>query len=110
MSERGSFVTEYIYCDKCFEEAKKVLLGDTKTICSQTIASWDDAAPTDWDASTELPIIAGKIGGGYRGEEFVFFENVLIPVLEKRICHTLRVAILAESGEGIYKVEPEDKE
>jgi hypothetical protein len=27
MSERGSFVTEYIYCDKCFHVVKKVLLG-----------------------------------------------------------------------------------
>lgn len=56
MSERGSFITEYIYCDKCFEACKQILLGNTKWLNSLQIH--------------ELPIIAGKIGGLYCGEEF----------------------------------------
>lgn len=47
MSERGSFCTEYVYCHKCFDACRKVLLGDVKYLNSQEIK--------------ELPIIAGKL-------------------------------------------------
>ena len=100
MSERGSFVTEYIYCPKCFEAAKKILLDRVKYLCSQTIDSW---APGD----VCLPIIAGKVGGGYSNEEFVTFETEYVPDLEAVLCHPLRIAVLADTvGERIYTVEP----
>lgn len=95
MSERGSFVTEYINCDKCFQEAKKVLLFRNKSICSTVIPSW---VPGE----EEMPIIAGKVGGigndSYPGGEFVIFEEELTPILAAVICHPLRIAVLAESG------------
>lgn len=99
MSERGSFITEYIYCSNCFEKAKQVLLARDKYLCSVVLPSW---APGD----DGLPIIAGKCGEAWQGGEFSMFENALLPELAALICHPLRIAVLAESGERLYTVHP----
>jgi hypothetical protein len=101
MSERGSFVTEYIYCDKCFAAAKGVLLANDKYLRSVVVPQWGDKGG-------ELKIIAGKVGGLYAGEELVEFEYQLIPALEQVICHPLRVAVLAERGERIFTAMPSE--
>jgi len=98
MSERGSFVTEYFYCDKCFQKAKDILLGNEKYLCSRVIDSWTKGET--------LPIIAGKIGGSYPGEELHIFELGLTEKLSKAICHPIRIAVLAECGQKIFTVEP----
>lgn len=102
MSERGSFVTEYIYCKKCLEAAESVLLSRDKSLCSSTVANWDE------NDAFELPIIAGKIGASHEGGELLFFEHQLAPKLSKLLCHPLRVAVLAESGEQIFHLGPEE--
>ena len=99
MSERGSFVTEYIHCSKCLSSAKAVLLGNDKYLCSTTIPTWDGTG-------AELPIIAGKIGGLYAGEELDTFDIYLADELSKVLCHPLRVAVLAEQGGRIFTVNP----
>lgn len=101
MSERGSFVTEYVYCDECFEKIKPILLDRVKYLCSVVIPSWSEHEPEG------LPIIAGKIGGGYLGEELVEFEYKIAPEIAKVICHPLRVAVISDSrGEQIFTIEP----
>lgn len=102
MSERGSFVTEYIYCEKCFEAAKGVLIAQGKYLCSTVVPGWNKQEP-------ELPIIAGKLGGLYAGEELVDFEFEYAPRLEDVLCHSMRVAVLAEKGERIFTVMPTEK-
>jgi len=97
MSERGSFVTEYIYCKKCFEAAKEVLLGKGKYLYSTAIQHSD---------GSEYPIIAGKVGGTSGGEEILIFELDYLPRLEATICHPMRIAVLAESGERVFTVTP----
>jgi len=101
MSERGSFVTEYIYCRKCLAIAKKVLIGNHKHLKSIVIPSLQEGQ--------ELPIIAGRIGGTYAGEELITMEHDLISKLEVGgICHQLRVAVLADNGEhDIFTAFPE---
>ncbi len=99
MSERGSFVTEYVYCLKCFEAAKGILLKRKKYLCSFVVPSWDIN-------ETGLPIIAGKVGGLYAGEELDKFEQEYIKELALVLCHSLRIAVLAESGEKIFTVKP----
>ncbi len=98
MSERGSFVTQYIDCDECFNATKKILLKTDKFLCSSVIPGWSN--------EPELPIIAGKIGGLYSGEELHTFEFEIIPDLAAKICHPLRIAVLAENGERIFTVLP----
>jgi hypothetical protein len=92
MSERGSFVTEYIYCPKCLEAAKRVLLDRDKGLCSQLIQSWDDDPEKPY-----LPIIAGKLGGSYSGEELHVMECELGPELVPLLCHSLRIAVICET-------------
>lgn len=102
MSERGSFVTEYIYCDKCFESLKKVLLARSKFLCSTTIPSWIDG-------EEELNIIAGKIGETYTGGELIYFSTEIIPEISKIICHPIRIAILPDNGEDrVFWILPND--
>lgn len=87
MSERGSFVTEYCNCEKCFAVLKKYLLGRDKYLCSVQIPSW---------CSQELPIIAGKIGGLHRGEEREVFEFDLIPKIQEEICHEVIIVVIPD--------------
>lgn len=100
MSERGSFVTEFIYCKECFEAAKRVLLKDGKFLRGVVVPSWTGCC------DPHLPIIAGKIGGFYSGEELYDFEQEIVPELSASICHELRIAVLAEVGERIFVVTP----
>lgn len=89
MSERGSFVTEYIYCEKCFEVVRRILIAHS--IMPTTIRG---------------TIIAGIIGGLHSGEELEIFECFLIPDIEKEICHPIRIAVLAEEGKKIFTAIP----
>lgn len=97
MSERGSFCTEYIYCDDCFNACKKVLLNNTKWLNSLQIH--------------ELPIIAGKIGGMYSGEEFHDMENEYIPKIQKLMCdeHKIRICVHSDSNGSIIYEFNKDK-
>lgn len=92
MSERGSFVTEYIYCDKCFEAMKKVLVCDDKYLRGVVIPMWTGGG------CPELPIIAGKVGGLYSGEEKAVFDLELRNQIEDTICHPVDVAVLCGNG------------
>jgi hypothetical protein len=97
MSERGSFCTEYIYCKECFEACKKVLLDDTKWLNSLQIH--------------ELPIIAGKIGGMYSGEEFHDMENEYIPKIQALMKDDCKIRICVHSdtsGSIIYEFNKEE--
>lgn len=73
MSQRGSFVTEYIHCDKCFEAAKSVLLSRNKYLCSVVVPHWnpDREGP-------EMPIIAGEIDYAIHHDESgpVYLEDM----------------------------------
>ena len=61
--------------------------------------------------TTDLPIIAGKIGGGYPCEEIDDFYNKYAPELAKTICHKLRVAVIPESKDKwtVFTIHPKGK-
>ena len=99
MSERGSFVTEYVYCRRCFDVARGVLLRREKYLCSVVVPSWEPGGG-------ELPIIAGKIGGLGPGDDLTGFLDDVLPELAQGLCHPLRIAILAESGNAIHTAAP----
>ena len=105
MSERGSFVTEYFYCSKCFEAVKEVLKGDEKYLKTVQIPMWKGCSQDE-----HLPILAGKIGGLYSGEELHTFEFEFIPKIAEKICHPIRIAVLVDNGEKIFKIKPNRKE
>ena len=109
VSERGSFVTEYIYCARCLASVEAVLCGERqKYLCAQRLLSWEKP----WDDTTHksLPIIAGKVGGLYGGEELHVFEFSLIPALSKLVCHRVAVAVLSDSGHhAIFVADPSQR-
>lgn len=91
MSQRGSFVTEYIYCDKCFQAAKSVLLARDKWLCSIVVPHWNPE-----HEGPEMPIIAGKLGHSWSEAHAMEYE--IGPELAKVICHPVRIAVLQEIG------------
>jgi hypothetical protein len=105
MSERGSFVTEYIYCSDCHAAARKVLLRDT---VGAERKAFDSSELPAWTGGFH-PIIAGKLGASFVGGELQDFEHYDVPVLAAAICHPLRVAVLAEEGEQIFTIQPTTK-
>jgi hypothetical protein len=92
MSERGSFVTEFIYCPKCFEKMKTALIQGEKYLDGITFKD---------------SIIAGKIGGLGRGDEFILME---LEIFDKTNapCHPVRIAVLSDTaGSSVYTVNPD---
>lgn len=92
MSERGSFCTQYIYCELCLDAVKAVLLTEEKGkyLCSVQIPSWPGGGL--------LPIVAGKIGGLGTGEELIDMEYEYIPAIEEKICHAVEIAVIPDSA------------
>lgn len=93
MSQRGSFVTEYVYCSECFEKLKKVLLDNEKYCTSIVIPS---CFPNDDD----LNIIAGKVGSTWSGGEVVEIEQRLADI-EPGLCHAMTVVVIPESEQPV---------
>jgi hypothetical protein len=91
LSERGSYVTEYVYCPECFEGLKAILFVPAEKYLTATLV-------TSWHPDKTLPIIAGKVGGLAAGEERFTFDVVLRPHIESALCHPLRIAVLPDSG------------
>jgi len=107
MSERGSFCTEYIYCKECFQAIKKLFLREDyqcKYFKAVVIPSYE---PQIID---ELPIIAGKVGGGYSGEEIFVFEEMRYKI-QIKLCHPLVIAVIPDSTEKRKFIEfkPEEE-
>lgn len=103
MSYRGSFCTEYIYCGHCLAAAKAVLLSNDKRLCSTMIPTWEE----QFEEPT-LPIIAGKVGGNYDGEEVEVIREQIAD-LEMQICHPIRIAVLGENRQELMIAYPKNR-
>ena len=106
MSERGSFVTEYMYCEGCLEKMKRVLLKDSKYLKGVQIEGWLSGLEYEswWRKLLRvrrrvkaLPIIAGKVGGLYLGDEIDMFMNGLFDE-ENAPCHPVRISVITDGG------------
>lgn len=103
MSERGSFCTEYVYCKQCFAAVKEVLERHR------------DDKYLNFTELDYYPIIAGKIGGIFAGEElFRVLPLDTTPArdafgmeLARAICHPIRIAVLPDGQQGqIIEIRP----
>ncbi len=101
MSARGSFITELIYCKKCFKAMSEVFLrndGEHMKIVFLAVAE------------ERMPIIAGKTGGTDPGDVYIEFDVWYAPNIQKVICHPVRIAVLSDGrGERIYFIGPVGK-
>lgn len=103
MSERGSFVTEYIYCKKCFEAAWEVLNRNEKWMHATIAHGYGEV-------KSQTRIISGGIGGLYPRQEIDDFKYEIIPLLQNVICCPLRMAVLAETGWFLTTIKPKGKD
>jgi hypothetical protein len=87
MTERSSFITEYIYCPECFA-TMQMHFGSIKEKYLTTLDSGDP----------NLPIIGGKIGGLGPGDDLETLTAELSKIRD-RLCHPVRVVLIAETGE-----------
>ena len=92
MSERSSFVTEYVYCNSCFAELKNVLICNDKYLCTHVLPSWEGD-------NRELPIIAGKIGGLGPGDDYIYMKEIIDSL---DLCHPVRFAFLGDDGTSVF--------
>ena len=98
MSERGSFVTEYIHCSRCLAAAREVFCSHrSKYLCAWEVPAWEGGSS---------PIIAGKISGIYNGEE-VHQIKCLAVEMGLNLCHVVRIAVIAESGTAFVIASPD---
>lgn len=97
MSERGTWLSSRIYCEKCRK-------GFTRFLDS----SGAHFPPyRHWSGMQFAPgAFCGEIGGLYAGEELHDWEYELLEALGKEICHPIRIAVLADEGQRIYEVRP----
>jgi len=105
MSERGTWATEFIYCDRCAEAFFQFL---EETGCVPLRASGMYPGESKYWSYVRLGdhAFAGCISGLHSGEELQLWEYDLIPKLKGRLCHALRVAVLADSGSQMFIVIP----
>lgn len=97
MSERGSFVTQFVYCHKCFESLKPILALNGKFLRGVVIPRWD--GPLSARGDIELPIIAGKIGDTYPGGERITLGVQMRKEIETAICHQVMIALIPDGAE-----------
>lgn len=90
MSERGTFVTEFIYCPECLEAVKKVFedADQGKFFHAEQLAM--NGVPQ--------PVLSGRIGEFWPGGEPRSFEWDILPELNKVCCHPVRVVVIPEAG------------
>jgi hypothetical protein len=93
MSERGTWVTEYIYCPGCVEQFKRFLV-DTGCLTDGS-KYWSYVQLSPW-------AFAGRISGLYAGEELHAWEH-MVQEYGPMMCHPIRIAVLAENGSQIFQ-------
>ena len=84
MSERGSFITQFMYCPKCFKKLEKVLCTGHKYLDGKSI--------------NDNSIIAGRLGSCGPGSDTVMFKYELFNK-ENAPCCPVRVALIPDSME-----------
>jgi len=95
MSERGCFITEWIYCETCRKAVGTILKAEESNYLS-CVTFINNGA-----------IIAGRVNGLYNGEEIDRFKFSINKKLTKIICHPLRISIISEDGHKLFSLESE---
>jgi len=91
VSDRGSFITDYIYCDDCMRVVEDVFfrLADESWHVQRLIG----------DGGERLPILTGKLRGLGDGDDLCDLEHKIAREMAKRVCHGVRIAALPDGRE-----------
>ncbi len=87
MSERGSFVSEFFYCEECSKAFQKAL--------SESLSG-------EFSVIAGGKIVAGSITASFDKGEILNMELYVIPKIKP--CHDFKIAVLAEGGEKVLEV------
>src|SRR6186713_2299273 len=99
MSERGSFVSEYIYCKKCFSAVFDVLKNDKSGHIDSPMRVGS------------FPIVAGKLSGMAHADALYNFNDFVLPKISDAICHDVKIALFPEGHSGvILTIKPSQKD
>lgn len=121
MSDRGSFCTEFVYCNGCFSALKRILRervgGDHNQYNIHSIILKGRIRNTFFrrfiPRRYDVPIIAGFVKSFACGDEILWFDNELREEIEAEICHPVSIAILCESNldghKAVLRYEPEEE-
>lgn len=98
MSERGSFITQYVYCGKCWRALLAALPSPTKWLAARPIVGYNN--------NEEIEILAGKIGGTSTEDILYELEAYLAGIASKLCCPLEVVAVTDDSRYIVYTVKP----
>lgn len=95
MSERGSYITNWFYCDICEELTRKSIQKIFKDFKKDGFFA---ARKNTIVKIKGQPIYAGRISGGGATDEIFIFKEIANEI-SKKICddHTIRIAVLCDS-------------
>ncbi|MCW1908605.1 MAG: hypothetical protein KIH63_004660 [Candidatus Saccharibacteria bacterium] len=103
MSERGSFITEYMYCHDCRKKVGELLTDARESgwFLAQPLATMQDDTCSIW---------GGMMYDTYSGGEIHHWEAWRNKI-EGAICHPLHVAVMSEDDDGkqIMIFKPREK-
>lgn len=101
MSERSSFVTEFIYCNRCLEKLKTALVKQEKYLAGVQI-------PIAGMDGCFTRIIAGKIGSLGPMEEVMTLMDAFNK--DNAPCHPIRICVLHDDGNSVvYVIGPDGR-
>lgn len=95
MSERGSFVTEYIYNESDYKIIRKALDKNSKYLCISPPAYWDYK-------ENEMPIVSGKVGESACGMEWLTIASALVGVKTE---YDIRIVIMEDIGDILLLIK-----
>jgi hypothetical protein len=95
MSERGSFVTGYLFCKQCEQILFEALCTEPdKFLCAARVPAWPESG------MTVLPIIAGKVGGLYTVDD----SELMNRLQHVSVCHEVHFAVLLDGSPPVAYV------
>ena len=98
MSERGSFVSEYIYNEGDYKIIREALNKNSKYLCI--------SPPTYWgDKENEMPIVSGKVGEIACGMEWISIASALVGIETK---YDIKIVIMEDIGDILLLTKRKD--
>ena len=100
MSERGSFVTEYMYCHNCFLKMQAVLERHLQFITYPVNTRINDSGE---EVKEPTSIIAGKTRGTSSNEVINEFQYCIFDK-DNAPCHPVRFCVIDEDDQKLFIV------
>jgi len=96
--KHGVLVTDYIDCDTCLERVKEAIRDKCSALeLEENYEDWDKRTVLATGVSAEEDYADTEIGE---------VQSVLVPILERQLCHVVRVAVFSANFELVTMICP----